>query len=268
MKKKSLLLEKVLKPFYKLYLKLYLEEKKDKDNSNLERYPIRKTIGLDHDASDIMTARVDILALEASTPFNRVMEIIAESGFSRIPVYEKELDQIKGVLHVKDLFKYLCTGKEFEWSKIIREPFFIPETKDVNDLLKEFLEEKRHMAIVVDEFGFVTGIVSLEDILEEIVGEISDEFDNLKPSLVTRLGNTTYMFTGKISINDFCKAIGLPDDKVFQEVKGDADTLAGMLIEIAGHLPKKGETIKFDNYFFIIEKADNRKIERVKLIIK
>lgn len=268
LKRKYIFGKKVLKPFYNLYLKLYLEDNKDKDNFTFDRYPIRKTIGLDHDASDIMTARVDILALEASTPFNKVMEIIAQSGFSRIPVYEKELDQIKGVLHVKDLFKYLCTEKEFEWSKIIREPFFIPETKDVNDLLKEFLEEKRHQAIVVDEFGFVIGIVSLEDILEEIVGEISDEFDHLKPSLVTKLGKKTYMFTGKISINDFCKAIGLPDDKVFEEIKGDADTLAGMLIEIAGYLPKKGETIKFDNYFFIIEKADNRKIERVKLIVK
>jgi CBS domain containing-hemolysin-like protein len=268
LKKKSTLLKKALKPFYNQYLKLYQEENRDKDNFNFERYPIKKSIRLDNDASDIMTARVDILAIEASTPFNKVMEIIAQSGFSRIPVYEKELDQIKGVLHVKDLFKYLCNDKEFEWSKIIREPFFIPETKDVNDLLKEFLEEKRHLAIVVDEFGFVIGIVSLEDILEEIVGEISDEFDNLKPDLVTKLGRTTYLFTGKISINDFCKAIGLPDDKVFEDIKGDADTLAGMLIEIAGHLPKRGETIKFDNYFFIIEKADDRKIERVKLIVR
>ncbi len=267
MKRKSVLLKKVLKPFYKLYIKLYSESNRSNDPTSIKHSNF-KTIRLDNDVSDIMTARVDILALECSTPFNEVMEIIAKSGFSRIPVYEKELDQIKGVLHVKDLFKYLCTDKEFAWSKIIREPFFVPESKDVNDLLKEFQEEKRHQAIVVDEFGFVVGIVSLEDILEEIVGEISDEFDYLQPSLVTKLGEKTYSFTGKISINDFCKAIGLEDDKFFEEIKGDADTLAGMLIELAGYLPRKGETIKFENYFFVIEKADNRKIERVKLIIR
>jgi CBS domain containing-hemolysin-like protein len=249
-----------------MYLKLYLELE-DKEKELEEKESNKQIIKLDNDVSDIMTARVDILALEITTPFNEVMEVIAKSGFSRIPVYDKELDQIKGVLHVKDLFKYLCTKKEFEWSKIIREPLFVPETKDVNDLLKEFLEEKRHQAIIVDEFGCVVGIVSLEDILEEIVGEISDEFDSLRPSLFTRLGKKSYLFAGKISINDFCKAIGLPDDKFFEEVKGDADTLAGMLIEIAGHLPKKGEKVKFKNYFFIVEKADNRKIERVKLII-
>jgi len=243
-------------------------ETKDEKGSLLEENSNWKAIRLDNEVSDIMTARVDVLALEISTPFSDVMEIIAKSGFSRIPVYEKELDQIKGVLHVKDLFKYLCTGKDFEWNKIIREPLFVPETKDVNDLLKEFQEEKRHQAIVVDEFGCVVGIVSLEDILEEIVGEISDEFDYFQPSLVTKLGKKSYAFAGKISINDFCKAIGLPDDKFFEDIKGEADTLAGMLIELAGHLPVKGETIKFENYFFIIEKADNRKVERIKLIIK
>lgn len=243
-------------------------ETKDEKGSLVEGNSNWKAIRLDNEVSDIMTARVDILALEISTPFSEVMEIIAKSGFSRIPVYEKELDQIRGVLHVKDLFKYLCTDKDFEWNRIIREPLFVPETKDVNDLLKEFQEEKRHQAIVVDEFGFVVGIVSLEDILEEIVGEISDEFDYFQPSLVTKLGKKSYAFAGKISINDFCKAIGLPDDKFFEDIKGEADTLAGMLIELAGHLPVKGETIKFENYFFIVEKADNRKVERIKLIIK
>jgi len=266
LKKDLFLLKKALKPFYNLYLKLYLElDNNDKDI--IEREFNSKVIRLDNDVSDIMTARVDILALEISTPFNEVMEVIAKSGFSRIPVYEKELDQIKGVLHVKDLFKYLCSNRDFEWNRIIREAFFVPETKDVNDLLKEFQEDNRHQAIVVDEFGCVVGIVSLEDILEEIVGEISDEFDSLQPSLFTRLGKRTYLFTGKISINDFCKAIGLPDDKFFEEIKGDADTLAGMLIEIAGHLPIKGEKVKFENYVFVVEKADNRKIERAKLII-
>lgn len=260
-------MKKVLKPFYNLYLKLYMETKNE-NSSLVGKNVSKKVIRLDGDVSDIMTARVDILALEVCTSFSDVMEIIAKSGFSRIPVYEKELDQIKGVLHVKDLFKYLLTDKEFEWNKIIREPFFVPETKDVNDLLKEFQEEKRHQAIVVDEFGCVVGIVSLEDILEEIVGEIRDEFDPFQPSLVTKLGEKTYSFNGKISINDFCKAIGLPDDKFFEEVKGDADTLAGMLIELAGHLPVKGEIIKFENYFFVVERADNRKVERVRLIIK
>lgn len=250
-----------------MYLKLYMDLDKT-ENDLLETEFNRKVIRLDNDVSDIMTARVDILALEFSTPFNEVMETIAKSGFSRIPVYENELDQIKGVLHVKDLFKYLCVDKEFEWNRIIREAFFVPETKDVNDLLKEFQEDKRHQAIVVDEFGSVVGIVSLEDILEEIVGEIIDEFDSLQPSLFTRLGKRSYLFAGKISINDFCKAIGLPDDKLFEEVKGDADTLAGMLIEIAGHLPKQGEKIKFQNYIFVVEKADNRRIEIVKLTIK
>ncbi|MDR0971377.1 MAG: hemolysin family protein [Bacteroidales bacterium] len=267
MERKNKLLKSALKYFYNLYTKLYVktaeEDKETEDNETKKSF-----LQLDSQVSEIMTARVDILALEISTSFNEVMQIIAKSGFSRIPVYEKELDQIKGVLHVKDLFKYLCHDKEFQWSKIIREAFFVPEGKNTSDLLKEFQEAKRHQAIVVDEFGCVVGIVSLEDILEEIVGEISDEFDSLQPSFVTKLGEKTYIFAGKISINDFCKAISLTDDKVFDPIKGDADTLAGMLISLAGHLPKKGETIKYQNYFFIIEKADNRKIEKVKLILK
>lgn len=266
LKKDKLLLKKTLKPFYNLYIKLY-QESDNKEEASKRRHYKRRVIRIDNEVSDIMTARVDILAIEISSTYDEVIKIIAESGFSRIPVYEKELDQIKGVLHVKDLFKYLCSYKDFELNKIIREAFFVPETKDVNDLLREFQEDKGHQAIVVDEFGSVVGIVSLEDILEEIVGEISDEFDAMQPSLFTQLSDNVYIFAGKISINDFSKAIGLPDDKFFEDIKGDADTLAGMLIEIADYLPKRGEKVVYENYVFQIEKADNRKIDRVKLII-
>lgn len=224
-------------------------------------------IRLDHEVSEIMTARVDILAVDISTTYTKLIDIIAKSGFSRIPVYENELDQIQGVLYVKDLFKYM-NKTNFNWVEVIREPFFVPETKNIGELLKEFQDSKRHQAIVVDEFGSVVGIVSLEDILEEIVGEINDEFDSLKPSLSSKIDHNTYIFIGKISINDFCKAIGLENDEIFDEIKGDADTLAGMMIEIAGHLPMKDEIIIFDKYSFHIEKADNRRIEKIKLIIQ
>ncbi|MBP1629740.1 MAG: magnesium/cobalt efflux protein [Bacteroidetes bacterium] len=266
MKTQKSILAKVLRPIHKLYLRAEKHENKNVQYQN-GALTEKKTFCLDNDVSEIMTARVDVTAIEISTKFSDVIEIIAKSGYSRIPIYEKELDQIKGVLYVKDLFKYL-NHKDFDWTKVIREPFFVPENKNINDLLQEFQDTKRHQAIVVDEFGSFVGIVSLEDILEEIVGEIMDEFDFFKPSLSTKLDDYSYIFAGKISINDFCKAINLSDDTIFDEIKGDADTLAGMMIEIAGHLPIKGETLRFNNYNFIIEKADNRKIERIKLIIE
>jgi Hemolysins and related proteins containing CBS domains len=253
------MLRQLLKPFYSLYKQKYI--------APIEVQAKKQQIKLHSDVSDIMTARIDILALEEKTPFKDVMKIIAQTGFSRIPVYRNELDNIFGVLHVKDLFKYFSEGKPFEWQKIIREPFFVPEVKKTSLLLKEFLQEKRHQAIVVDEFGSVTGIVSLEDIIEEIVGEINDEFDVKKEALYTQFDNHTYIFNAKISINDFCKAINVKED-FFDSVSGQADTLAGMLIEMTDHLPQKQETIKYKQYFFVIEKADKRKIEQVKLIIK
>ncbi|MFA5540208.1 MAG: CBS domain-containing protein [Bacteroidales bacterium] len=258
MKRKNKFLLRVARHIFEKHL--------NENDSKTHKLKTDSLIRLDHDVSEIMTARVDILAIEISTPYTEVIDIIAKSGFSRIPIYENELDQIKGVLYVKDLFKHM-NNDDFNWVEVIREAFFVPESKNIADLLKEFQDTKRHQAIVVDEFGSVVGIVSLEDILEEIVGEINDEFDSLQPSLFSKIDTNTYMFIGKISINDFCKVIGLNDDEVFEDVKGDADTLAGMMIEIAGHLPLRGEIINFDKYSFQIEKADNRKIEKIKLRI-
>lgn len=258
LKKKNRKLSKILE--------ILVRKNKDSDIAN-SYIKAENYMRLNQDASDIMTARVDIFAIEISTSFSEVIDSIARSGFSRIPVYEEELDNIKGVLYVKDLFSFINNTKA-NWNHVIRDAFFIPETKNIGDLLKEFQDTKIHQAIVVDEYGSVIGIISMEDILEEIVGEIHDEYDDTKPALYSKIGHSSYVFAGKISINDFSKIIGLESDEVFEEAKGDADTLAGMLIEIAGRLPKRNEVIRFENYIFQIIKADNRKIEKIKLIIK
>ncbi len=215
--------------------------------------------------TDIMKPRIDIIAVSLSTGFNKLISVIIESGYSRIPVFAETFDDVRGILYVKDLLPHHQKGDSFRWQTLIRPPYFVPETKKINDLLKEFQTQKIHMAIVVDEYGGTTGIVTMEDIVEEIVGEISDEFD-LAELYFSKLDDNNYIFEGKTPLNDFCKIIGLEHD-VFDEIRGDADTLAGLILEYEGEIPEKNKIIIYKQFKFKIESADNRRIKQIRVSI-
>jgi gliding motility-associated protein GldE len=217
-------------------------------------------------AREIMKSRVDVVAVDITTPFPRLLEVILEAGYSRIPVYRESFDDIEGILYIKDLLPYLEKGAGFKWQTMLRNAFFVPESKKINDLLKEFQEKKIHLAIVVDEYGGTSGIVTLEDILEEIVGEINDEFD-IEEAIYSRLDASTFVFEGKTLLKDFCRITGT-DYASFAEVKGEADTLAGLILEIKRELPFRGEKIGFKNFEFEIEGVDNRRIKRIKVRVR
>ena len=214
------------------------------------------------DVSEIMTARVDVIDVETKSDYKKVLQIIIDSGYSRIPVFNETPDNVKGILYVKDLLAHLSEGSDFEWQKLIRKAYYVPETKMINDLLEEFQAQKIHMAIVVDEYGGTMGIVTLEDILEEIVGDISDELDE-EEEFYTKLQDGAYIFEAKILLNDFHKVTQTNED-LFNEVRGDAETLAGFILELRGEIPQKDEVIEFNNYIFSIIAADNRRIKKVK----
>ena len=213
----------------------------------------------------IMTPRMDVTSFDITDDFNKVMEVIVETGFSRIPVYEENFDNIKGTIYIKDLLPHIDEVADFNWVKLLREPFYVPENKKIDDLLKEFQEKKVHLAIVVDEFGGTSGVITLEDVIEEIVGEISDEFDD-EDLVYSKLDNNTYVFEGKTPLGDFCKVIGI-DEEIFEEAKGDTESLAGLVLEIAGKFPKKGDEIKFENFRFIPESVSDNRLNRIKIKI-
>lgn len=215
------------------------------------------------DVKQIMKARPDVTAIEIKTPFTQVLKIIEEAGYSRIPVYENNFDRIKGMLYIKDFIKYLDEDDEFHWHELLRPAYFVPESKKINNLLEEFQEQRMHMAIVVDEYGTSVGIVSLEDILEEIVGELSDEFDDEEPSY-SKLDDANFVFEAKTLINDVCRVMNI-DRVIFNEIHGETDTLAGLVLELAKRIPQKGETVSFRNFKFTIEAADKRRVKRVKV---
>lgn len=233
----------------------------DQDKDILERIVTFGSI----DVKEIMKPRVDVIAADINFSFNKLKSLIIESGFSRIPVYEKNFDDIKGILLIKDLLKF-TDKEEFDWTKLIKPPFFVPETMKINDLLEEFREKKIHIAIVTDEYGGFSGIVTMEDVLEEIVGEISDETDE-ENKLYEKIDDTTYLFDGKIQLNDFYKVLEINED-IFEDFRGEADSLAGLILEKKGEIPIKGDLINIKNYSFTIESADNRKIKKIKLKIK
>jgi len=214
------------------------------------------------DVKQVMTSRVDVISIEENTSFAQVIEIILDSGYSRIPVHKENFDTIIGVLYIKDVLPHL-KEEEFDWLSIIRKPFFVPENKKIDDLLKEFQSSKIHLAIVVDEYGGSSGIVSLEDILEEIVGEISDEFDD-DDLVYSKLDDFNYVFEGKIPLNDMYRVLDIEGEE-FEEKKGESETLAGLVLELFGKIPKKNEKIKFNDYLITIEAADKRKIKSIKL---
>ena len=219
----------------------------------------------DETAKEIMTSRQDVVGLDFKSSFQEVMQCVVENNYSRIPVYQDNSDNVRGILYIKDLLPHLSKGSNFRWQSLIRPPYFVPETKKIDDLLREFQENKVHIAIVVDEFGGTSGIVTLEDILEEIVGEINDEYDEDEKSYV-RINSNTFVFEGKTLLSDFYKILKLDDD-IFEEVEGDADTLAGLLLEIKGDFPKMHEKIDYQNFTFEILDMDERRISKVKVTI-
>ena len=239
-----------------------------KNSHNEEEQKILKSI-LEFgniDVKEIMRSRVDVVSIEQDTTFRKVIDQVIESGFSRIPVYNKTFDDVIGVLYIKDLISHLEKNEDYKWQDLIRAPYFVPETKMINDLLKEFQDKKIHLAIVVDEYGGTSGIVTLEDILEEIVGEINDEFDD-DGNYYSILDKNNFIFEGKISLHDFLKTVK-GDSDYFDNIKGDSDTLAGIILELNGMIPKKGEIILYPPYIFTIESSDKRRIKRIKVQIK
>ena len=219
----------------------------------------------DETAKEVMTSRQDIIDLDIRCSYEDVLKCIVDNNYSRIPVYQDNKDNIRGVLYIKDLLPHLSKPANFRWQSLIRPPYFVPETKKIDDLLREFQENKVHIAIVVDEFGGTSGIVTLEDILEEIGGEINDEYDEEEHNY-TKLDANSYIFEGKTLLNDFTKILNLPDDE-FDDVEGDADSLAGLLLEIKGDFPAVHEILKYKRYTFEVLEIDERRISKVKVII-
>lgn len=217
------------------------------------------------DVKQIMTPRTDVISFEITTPFNELMSELKEIKYSRIPVFEDSFDKIKGILYAKDLLGKMNEKKNFKWPNLLREPKFVPENKKLDDLLKEFQEEKTHIAIVVDEYGGSSGIVSLEDVLEEIVGEITDEFDE-EDINYKKLDELNYIFDGKTTLIDIYKLLEI-DGEIFEKEKGESDTIAGFCIEQAGKILLKNEKISFDRYTITVEAADKRRIKKVKITI-
>lgn len=238
----------------------------DKDEIKDEKSMLQGIIRFgDETAKEVMTSRQDVVDLDIRSTYDEVLRSIIDNNYSRIPVYQDNTDNIRGVLYIKDLLPHLSKPANFRWQSLIRPPYFVPETKKIDDLLREFQENKVHMAIVVDEFGGTSGIVTMEDILEEIVGEINDEYDD-EEKYFTKLNYNTYIFEGKTLMLDFCKTLGT-DDEEFAEVEGDADTLAGLLLELKGDFPSIHEKIDYKNYTFEILKIEERRISKVKVVV-
>lgn len=220
------------------------------------------------EASEVMRSRVDVTAIDREASFAEVIQVVTESGYSRIPVYSENLDRVEGLLYIKDLLPFIEEQEDTDWTKLIRPAFFVPENKKINDLLQEFREKKIHMAIVVDEYGGTSGIITLEDILEEIVGEISDEFDVEEEAFhYKKLNASTYLFDAKTLLNDLCKILEIDDD-TFDKDRGESDSLGGLILELEGKIPQKGEKINYGRFTFEIVDADKRKINKVKITLK
>jgi len=217
------------------------------------------------DVREIMKSRVDVFALEYNTSYKKLLALIIESGHSRVPVYSESFDNIKGILYIKDLLEFFNNGDDFNWQALLRPPYFVSEYKKINYLLKDFQKNKIHMAIVIDEYGGTNGIVTLEDVLEEIVGEITDESDEDERSYL-KINETTYLFEGKTLLNDFFKILEI-DDNFFDDTNADADTIAGIILGITGEIPEKNKVINYKNLTFTIEAVDKRRIKQIKVTI-
>lgn len=218
------------------------------------------------DTKQVMRPRIDIFALDETLKFSEILPDIIKKGYSRIPVFRENVDTVVGVLYVKDLLPHL-DKKEFEWTSLLRAPFFVPENKKLDDLMQEFQEKKVHLAVVVDEYGGTSGLVSLEDVIEEIVGDISDEFDD-DDLIYSKLDDKNYVFEGKTTLKDFYRIIKLEEESVFESKKGEAETIAGFVLEISGSFPRVNSKINFENYVFTIEALDKKRLKRIKITIE
>lgn len=239
----------------------------DKDEIRDEKSMLQSIIRFgDETVKKIMTSRKDVVDIDIKTPFSQVIKCIVENNYSRIPVYQDNSDNIRGVLYIKDLLLHIGKPDTFRWQSLIRPPYFVPETKKVDDLLREFQDNRVHIAIVVDEFGGTSGIVTLEDVLEEIVGEIHDEYDE-DDKMYKRVNSNTYIFEGKTPLSDFVKILDVSDDE-FSEIEGEADTLAGLMLEMKGDFPEVHEKFEYDNFCFEIMEVSERRIASIKVVVR
>ena len=216
----------------------------------------------DIEVREIMTPRHEIVAIGKDEPFSKLKAKILASNYSRIPVYESSTDNIFGIIYVKDLIKYISQGDDFAWTQLVKDIKYVPENKNISDLLKEFQQNKTHMAAVCDEYGGISGLITMQDILEQIVGEINDEFDTDEDKMFRKVSDNFYIFDGRITIDDFCREIGL-ESSFFDDDKGDAESLAGFLLEMRGEFPTKGEKIEYHNLTFTVESFTGRRIEKI-----
>lgn len=245
-----------------------LELASEEDTTNEEKKLLESIVSFGNtETCEVMVPRVDIFALSEDTPFSEVLSEIVKIGYSRIPIYRENLDNITGVIYIKDLLPYI-EKTDFEWTKVMRKAFFVPENKKLDDLLSEFQEKKIHLAVVVDEYGGTCGIITLEDIMEEIVGSINDEFDD-DDVTYSKINDHTYIFEGKTVLKDFYRIVKMDDENIllFDEKRGEAETLAGFLLEISGNFPQKGKPIVFHNYSFTVEAFDKHRIKEIKVKI-
>lgn len=244
-----------------------LELASDEDTSQEEQMLLQGIVTFGNmDAKQVMRPRMEIFGVDESLTYSEVLEQIVEMGYSRIPVYKDSIDHISGILYVKDLIPYI-DAETLDWHSLIREAYFVPENKKLDDLLNDFKRLKIHLAVVVDEYGGTSGLITMEDVIEEIVGEISDEFDE-DDIMFSKLDDFNYVFEGKTTLKDFYEIIELDDIEEFEKAKGESETLAGFLLEIYKGFPRKGEKITFENYLFTIEAFENRRIKQIKLSIE
>ncbi|WP_109434433.1 MULTISPECIES: gliding motility-associated protein GldE [Aquimarina] len=243
-----------------------LELTSDKDTTDEEKKILEGIVSFGNtDTKQVMRPRMDIFALNNQASYKEILPEVIENGYSRIPVYEDNIDKVIGILYVKDLLPHI-NETNFDWIPLLRDPYFVPENKKLDDLLNDFKNKKNHLAIVVDEYGGTSGLISLEDIIEEIVGDISDEFDD-EDLVYSKLDDQNYVFEGRTALKDFYKVLKLEDNEIFEDKKGDAETIAGLLLEISGSFPRRGEMINLNQYTFKVESLDNKRIKQVKLTI-
>lgn len=242
-----------------------LELTKDASTTAEEQRILRGIVKFGNfEVRQIMRPRTEVVGFDAEWSFSKLLSAIVDSGFSRVPVYEDTLDRVKGVLHIKDVLPHI-DKTEMDWHTLLRDPYFVPESKKLDDLLKEFQEQKVHLAVVVDEYGGTSGIITLEDVIEEIVGEITDEYDD-DDLIYSKLDDRTWVFEGRAPLTDVYRVMGI-DGQLFIEHKGDSGTLGGFILELTGRIPKKGERVDLHNYAFIIEASDDKRVRRVKIIM-
>ena len=249
------------------YLSQALELTSEEDTTKEEQKILQGIVSFGNtDTKQVMRPRIDIFALESSLKFEAIIPEIVAHGYSRIPVYENSIDSVSGILYAKDLLPHL-QKKEFDWNSLLRVPLFVPENKKLDDLMVEFQEKKIHLAIVVDEYGGTSGVVSLEDVIGEIVGDISDEFDD-DDLIYSKIDENNYVFDGKTALKDFYRIIKLEDESIFENHKGEAETIAGFVLEISKSFPKIRSKIKFNSYTFVVEGIDNKRIKQLKVTLQ